>query len=523
MNHLRIILQYIRGIFIQAWDIYKERSRTQQVIIAIVALFILIVVGRSLTKKSVVTDDVVQKDRVVTLASVSDLSANTSPLPLIGTVSSVSEATIRAESGGKLSVYKKLGDYVAAGTVIAEFENSAERAAVLQAEGAYDGAKASKSLSGSNFTEGKAQALNTFSSAYSTFDDVIRTKTDGVFRSPDNAGDIKFLMSVPNAQLVSNIETERTSIEATLLARQIRNTNLTANDDLVTELTALRAEGDSIKAYLDDLASAYSKALPNDLINQAAIDAGKSAVALARTTMSGTLTQISATKSTLIAQSAQSEASGTVTSTSDAQLKQMLGNLNAAQSRLAKTIVRSPISGTINSLSVSNGDVVSNGGAIAVVSNNGALEIVAYITDEDAKQIAVGNKVNIDGGVAGVVTRIAAAIDPITRKIEVKVGIVGDGSKLINGQSVRVDVARLQKTASTLKTIKIPLSALKITPQGSFVFTVDTATSKLVSHEVKDGALMGDQIEILSGITPDMQIVVDARGLKAGTVVTVGK
>ena len=35
-------------------------------------------------------------------------------------------------------VYKKLGDYVNAGEVIAEFENSGERAQVLQAEGAYD-------------------------------------------------------------------------------------------------------------------------------------------------------------------------------------------------------------------------------------------------------------------------------------------------------------------------------------------------------------------------------------------------
>ncbi len=76
-----------------------------------------------------VAEDVVPADRAVTLASVGDLSLNTSPLPLLGTVTSRSEANIKAESSGKLAaVYKKLGDYVSAGEVIAEFDNGAERA-----------------------------------------------------------------------------------------------------------------------------------------------------------------------------------------------------------------------------------------------------------------------------------------------------------------------------------------------------------------------------------------------------------
>ena len=72
------------------------------------------------------------------------------------------------------------------------------------------------------------------------------------------------------------------------------------------------------------------------------------------------------------------------------------------------------------------------------------------------------------------------------------------------------------------KNIQIPLSALKITPLGSQVFTVN-ASSTLVAHVVKEGKLMGDQIEIVEGLTPDMEIVTDARGLKEGQTITLSK
>ena len=88
------------------------------------------------------SDEEIKKlPRAVTLSSVGDLSNKTSLIPLLGTVTSRNEATVRAESGGQLRVvYKHLGDYVVAGQIIAEFENSAERAAVTTAEGGYESA-----------------------------------------------------------------------------------------------------------------------------------------------------------------------------------------------------------------------------------------------------------------------------------------------------------------------------------------------------------------------------------------------
>jgi multidrug efflux pump subunit AcrA (membrane-fusion protein) len=127
----------------------------------------------------------------------------------------------------------------------------------------------------------------------------------------------------------------------------------------------------------------------------------------------------------------------------------------------------------------------------------------------------------IDNTVKGVITRIASAIDPRTKKIEVRVGITEKTGSLVNGQSVRMNITKSKQiVTSTGGPIKIPLSALKLTPNGAFVFSVSTS-SALVSISVKEGAILGEEIQILSGLDGSETIVTDARGLKDSMTVTV--
>lgn len=533
-RHLAKILNDTKDIKNQSWTWYKELSRIKQIGIAAILVILFVFIARSFGSDKAV-EEVAKSTRQVTLAVVSDLTNNESALPLLGTVTSTSEATIRAESSGKLTrVYHNLGDYVVAGETIAEFENSAERAAVLQAEGAYDAAKASRDIMRINngnttisLTDAKTNALTTISSAYATMDDVIRTKTDAVFTDP-RENSVHFIMSVPDAHLVSSLEDRRKSIEAMLIARETRNQKLTTQTDLIAELAVIESEEQMIKGYLDDLATAYSKAFPDSAYTQTMIDGGKVSVGVARSTIAGALSSISGSRSALNASmnasevaSKSSSSNGASVSTADAQVKQAEGAYNAALSRLEKTVIRSPITGTLNSLSIETGDFVSSFTEVAVVSNNGALEVVAYVTEDDAKRVVVGSPVVIDGSVKGVITRIASAIDPRTKKIEVRIGITDKNASLVNGQSVRVEVSRIvTKTTTIVGPIKIPLSALKLTPSGAYVFTV-SATSSLTAIPVKEGAILGDEIQILSGLTGSESIVVDARGLKEGAVVNI--
>jgi RND family efflux transporter MFP subunit len=532
-KHLEKIINDSRDIKNQTWIWYKELSRPKQVGVAIIGVLILVVIGRSLSGGAV-AEELVKAPRTVSLALVSDLSNNESALPLLGTVTSRSEATIRSESSGKLTrVYKKLGDYVGAGAVIAEFENSGERAAVLQAEGSYDAAKAARDIArinsgttGSSLLETKNAALNTINSAYVTMEDVIRIKTDSAYTDP-RENEVHFNVLVPDTILTLSLEAKRKEIENILINRGAKNRTLTVSSDLTGELNAVQSEVQTIKTYLDDLATAYSKALEDTNYSLAEIAAAKANISSARSAIGVTLSSITQSRSAITSALAAQEVAGKTSSnvdtsvtTADAQVKQAQGAYNAALSRLEKTVIRSPINGTLNSLSIETGDFVSAFTEVAVVSNNGALEVLAYVTEEDAKRITVGSPVMIDAAVKGVVTRIASAIDPRTKKIEVRVGITDKASTLVNGQSVRIDVSRATVKAITSGPIKIPLSALKLTPNGAFVFTT-SATSSLIAIKVSEGAILGEEIQILSGLTGSESIVIDARGLKEGMIVTI--
>jgi hypothetical protein len=142
------------------------------------------------------------------------------------------------------------------------------------------------------------------------------------------------------------------------------------------------------------------------------------------------------------------------------------------------------------------------------------------VTENDAKDIAAGSKVTIEDSISGVVTRVAPALDPVTKKIEVRIGVSGNAAALVNGQSVTIAVTRVNaRISSKISNITVPISAIKIGSSKTVVFTVD-ADNKLVAHDVVVGTLLGDRVVITEGATTDMEIVTDARGLREGQVVT---
>lgn len=542
-NHLKKIRFYEGQAFLQAKLWFRELSRAKQLaLVGAVFLVVFFALAALFNSEEEKIDSLVVNRKVV-VASVASLSNLEGDFPLVGTVTSVSEATIRSEGGGKLTrVYKKLGDTVYAGGIIGEFENSAERAAVLQSEGAYEQAKASRDLvtisgtintlnsgqTGSSFIDTKNQALNTISSTYTTLDDAVRGKTDIAYKDPEFQ-EVKFLLTVPDANLIINLENKRRSIQVLLKARESKNKTLTIDSNLAIELNTLQSETQMIKGYLDDLFNAYSKALPDSIYSQATLDAGKASVQGARQAVTNSLSLIVSARTALSAGQTATEVAGNqggqnlgAVASADAQVKQALGAYNAALSRLEKTVIRSPITGTLNSLTISTGDYIGAFTQVAVVSNNGALEVVSLVTEDDAKRITVGSPVTINGNIEAIVTRIASAIDPTTNKIEVRIGIKSNKSTLVNGQSVRISVTKDKKTVTKASNspIVIPIGALKLTPRGATVFTI-SASSTLVALPVKEGAILGEQIQILEGLTGSEEIVVDARGLKEGSLVEV--
>lgn len=283
--------------------------------------------------------------------------------------------------------------------------------------------------------------------------------------------------------------------------------------------------------FFDQIIRALNSGLPSQSVSASTIATYQASAIAARASINGSLSAISGAKENLAARKQgitvaeknleQGITGGQKEDVAGAQaaLKQAQGALAGARANLEKTYIRAPISGTINSFSLKRGDFVAMQSPVLTVANNGALEIVAYVTENDAKDIAVGSKVTIEEAGTGIVTRVAPALDPVTKKIEVRIGVSG-GADLINGQSVIVQVTRANaRISSKIRKITVPISAIKIGSDTSVVFTV-AADKTLVAHEVTVSSLLGDRVVITDGVTADMVIVTDARGLREGQVVS---
>lgn len=210
------------------------------------------------------------------------------------------------------------------------------------------------------------------------------------------------------------------------------------------------------------------------------------------------------------------------TAGADASVKSALGSLRAAQANLEKTLVRAPIGGQVNFFPIRVGDYVQPLSHVATVAQNGALEIVSFVSEDNRALLSVGTKVTVEDKYQGVVTSIAPALDPVTKQIEVHVAVTGT-NELVNGQSVHIglpNVAPVVTTATSTGPTLLPLTALKLTPAARVVFSVGE-DGRLVAHAVEIGDVRGDRIEIRTSLPSDLRIVTDARGLSEGQKVNV--
>jgi multidrug efflux pump subunit AcrA (membrane-fusion protein) len=292
---------------------------------------------------------------------------------------------VRAESGGRVDRIAAVGDTVLRGAVVAQLENSAQRAAVLQAQGAYEAALAGANQSGVGkdaanraYEEAQTQAVNTYRSAFATTDDVLRNTVDQVFSQPD----IRPGLKIDGQGQANALNEERSALE--VLFDNWRNSVGTVRSErALTVLETAESHTSRLNAFVISLNALLSddKAI-NDEVLLASL---RSDFATARTTLNGVLATLSSTRSALIqAETAKEQAdiagSGEDVSLADAQVKQALGVLQSAQAALSKTAVKTPVAGTVTGVSISVGDIITVGSDVVFVASDAAVETANTVT-----------------------------------------------------------------------------------------------------------------------------------------------
>jgi multidrug efflux pump subunit AcrA (membrane-fusion protein) len=515
---LTILKATARDILWYFWPLSKRANLYRS---GAAALLILVLTVLSVRTNGTSEDTTETNLPTVQVATVADVTGGAGP-SFIGTVRAVNEAAITTETAGRVTrVNVAAGDTVAAGAILVTLENASEQAAVLQARGAYEAAEAAAAQSevgvGSasvRLTAAENAALSAYRNAYTTVNGVVLSTIDQFYGDPQS-----FVPGVRiEAPQVSFLNQQRVALQTILPNWQANTNTLTATGGVLGSLKEAEADTNTVIAIVDALLSGVEAAAASDTLDGQPVSSYSTSLTSARSTLNNTLTSLQSAATSL--ESAredlrQAEIAGSEnqeTSAARAQVTQALGALRAAEANLAKTILRSPITGTVNSLSVNTGDFVSSFTQVAEIASNDALEIAIFVGEDDARALSVGDAARIDDQFDGTVTSVAPALDPATLKTEVKIATVSD--QLLNGDTVRV---RLEAPVVTNGPLMVPLTAVKFTATAGTMFAVTDAT--LESFPVSIGAVRGDMVTVTSGLTATTTFVIDARGRIAGQAV----
>ncbi len=512
----------------------------------------------------------ISKKSTVKTELVSKISSSFARQNIIGTVQSLSEVDLRAERAGTITqVYKKSGESVVAGAVIASISNAQEAAGVQAARAEIESAEArvaqatatlkkvkggtrvqqlailSNSTAGaqSTLSEAITSAKNALSSAYVTVDSGVVRGTDGAFVNADSANPHAKFETTNYAKkiLASN---QRLALSEAIKRQQSAAQNvhgIATIDELKIELTTTEADLRNVKTFLDTLLIALDGGIATGGTSETILISYKATAEGARTGVLGAMSSISGARSALSGAAAAAqianeneslgitgaqvedvEAAEATLALAKAGLSRARAGLASAVAVYEKTLVRTAISGTLTTLSVDRGDFVNMYQQVGVVANNGTIEVLAYISKEDADSVMVGTEAIVEDKYKSIVSSVASGLDPLLHQVQVRITLLDSADDILNGESVSVEILQGIQNKEQAKTtrIKIPLAAVKFEAGRVVVFTI-SEDAKLVVNEVTLGSIAGDLVIVENGIGQTMKIVLDARGLYEGQDVIV--
>ena len=279
---------------------------------------------------------------------------------------------VRAQSGGRVDRVAKVGDIVAAGATVAQLENSAQRAAYIQAEGAYDAAVAAAGGNATSQSTAKQDAVRTWNSETVSTAQVMHNSIDTYF-SFSRTSSITGFRGLEAFGETAAFNERRVAIEETLKAWE-RDTAIVTEANAESMLSSLSSELSVIGAFIDDLAALVPQQRINDSYTDEQRSADTTRLAAARASITESQRKVDT------ARTAITNSSGSNAAASNAQIKQALGALESARAALGKTVIKTPVAGIVTAVSISVGDIINVGNDVVFVAGNTAMETENTVT-----------------------------------------------------------------------------------------------------------------------------------------------
>lgn len=183
--------------------------------------------------------------------------------------------------------------------------------------------------------------------------------------------------------------------------------------------------------------------------------------------------------------------------------------------------VRTPISGTVTSIAVRDGDFVHVGQQLAVVATPGKLRVKFAVNTDNVQYITQGAEVRIvsevvNDTVTGRVVSIAESADPVTRSFQVEAMLDNDGSQFRPGMFVKILVTERELP----QVLAVPRAAVLQLENANVAFVIENGIAK--KRMVTLGPELEGRVVILDGLKPgDTLVTLGQNYLDEGFKVTI--
>ncbi|MBC7082693.1 MAG: HlyD family secretion protein [Bacillota bacterium] len=463
----------------------SQKRRTILVVVGLVGIVALTVVSSKMVgeKKPTYTVDTVKVDPKEFRVTVSAQ----------GTVEPISTVEVRAQVAGRVAeVLVKEGDVVQAGQEIVRLDRSSLLAQLQQAKAAMASAEADLAQLGTSALHGDGKPLEVQQAEAQLA--AARARLAETERGPSEAQVAQARAQLTQADTALK-DAER-NLEATEALYKEGAVAKSVVEEARARLINARAAQDSAKRQYDALlASPTAEQLE---MARAQVKEAEIALAMAHER------EVSREKSRQAAR---------------ARLEQARANLVLIETELARTSITAPGNGTIISVLVKSGAVVTDGMPVATLARPGGVRVRARVDETDITAVAVGQRATFTTDAlagtefSGRVAEIApaAVTDGTIPRFPVLIDVDGAPSRLLPGMSADVEIATYSKPDALV----VPLQAVLEKDGKKVLFVVDQESSTAKEVQVVIGRESLMEAEVLEGISSGDEVVVgDAAVLK---------
>lgn len=187
---------------------------------------------------------------------------------------------------------------------------------------------------------------------------------------------------------------------------------------------------------------------------------------------------------------------------------------NEVNAQLSYINIRAPFNGVVTNKFIKEGDMATPGRPLLEVEAPGTFQVLAMVPESEILKIKMGAEVvvalkTINQKVKGTVTEMSTSAKNTGGQYLVKVALEKTSAPVLSGMYATVQFPTEEEEASN--SVMIPVEALVTKGQLSGVYTVSQSNTALLRW-LRLGRTVGDQVEVLSGLSANEQYIVSAKG-----------